>query len=77
MDRGERRSSCWSGAFGSTSRSPNLAILTRERRIEGTTNLPRAHTCFNRLDLPPYPSSAILESKLSFAIDNSSSFSIQ
>lgn len=39
--------------------------------------LPRAHTCFNRLDLPPYPSFEILYDKLFLAIEETSGFSIQ
>ena len=31
--------------------------------------LPRSHTCFNRLDLPPYQDYESLESKLLFAIE--------
>jgi len=33
------------------------------------TGLPRSHTCFNRLDLPPYEDYESLEQKLSFAIE--------
>lgn len=36
------------------------------------THLPKAHTCFNRLDLPPYPSQEELEKKLTFALENTS-----
>ncbi|KAG6816239.1 hypothetical protein H0H87_007476 [Tephrocybe sp. NHM501043] len=32
--------------------------------------LPRSHTCFNRLDLPPYQDYESLETKLIFAIEN-------
>ncbi|KAF1769427.1 hypothetical protein GCK72_001244 [Caenorhabditis remanei] len=37
--------------------------------------LPRAHTCFNRLDLPPYTTFKELKSKLLTAIENSEIFS--
>uniref|UniRef100_A0A8R1DLF9 E3 ubiquitin-protein ligase n=1 Tax=Caenorhabditis japonica TaxID=281687 RepID=A0A8R1DLF9_CAEJA len=37
--------------------------------------LPRAHTCFNRLDLPPYTAFKELKSKLLTAIENSEIFS--
>ncbi|ELT89361.1 hypothetical protein CAPTEDRAFT_220633 [Capitella teleta] len=37
-------------------------------------NLPRAHTCFNRLDLPPYASYSELRKKLMTAIENSEGF---
>lgn len=36
--------------------------------------LPRSHTCFNRLDLPPYKSYEQLADKLSFAIDETEGF---
>lgn len=39
--------------------------------------LPRAHTCFNRLDLPPYTSYETLYEKLLLAIEETSGFSIQ
>jgi hypothetical protein len=37
-------------------------------------SLPRAHTCFNRLDLPPYRSYEELREKLLLAIENSEGF---
>ncbi|CAD6184939.1 unnamed protein product [Caenorhabditis auriculariae] len=37
--------------------------------------LPRAHTCFNRLDLPPYPTFQELKGKLITAIENAEIFS--
>ncbi|XP_023664547.2 itchy E3 ubiquitin protein ligase b [Paramormyrops kingsleyae] len=36
--------------------------------------LPRSHTCFNRLDLPPYKSYEQLKEKLSFAIEETEGF---
>ncbi len=33
------------------------------------SGLPRSHTCFNRLDLPPYEDYESLERKLRFAIE--------
>lgn len=36
--------------------------------------LPRAHTCFNRLDLPPYESFEDLWDKLLIAIENTQGF---
>lgn len=38
-------------------------------------NLPRSHTCFNRIDLPPYESYQELRSKLIKAVEGSESFS--
>uniref|UniRef100_A0AC34F118 HECT-type E3 ubiquitin transferase n=1 Tax=Panagrolaimus sp. ES5 TaxID=591445 RepID=A0AC34F118_9BILA len=40
-------------------------------------SLPRAHTCFNRLDLPAYPTQQILISKLHVAINESSSYAME
>eukprot|EP00127_Corallochytrium_limacisporum_P005528 Clim_evm45s207 gene=Clim_evmTU45s207 len=37
-------------------------------------NLPRAHTCFNRLDLPPYENEKQLRQKLLIAIENTRGF---
>ncbi|XP_070210809.1 E3 ubiquitin-protein ligase HECW2-like isoform X3 [Littorina saxatilis] len=42
-----------------------------------TTSLPRAHTCFNRLDLPPYTSSDMLSEKLTMAVEETSTFGIE
>lgn len=41
------------------------------------TMLPRAHTCFNRLDLPPYCNYEDLHEKLLFAVVETSSFGIE
>ncbi|KAG6900049.1 hypothetical protein C0993_003680 [Termitomyces sp. T159_Od127] len=38
------------------------------------SGLPRSHTCFNRLDLPPYQDYESLESKLLFAIEETEGF---
>ncbi|XP_051796303.1 E3 ubiquitin-protein ligase HECW1 isoform X3 [Acanthochromis polyacanthus] len=41
------------------------------------TSLPRAHTCFNRLDLPPYPSYTMLYEKLLIAVEETSTFGLE
>ncbi|KAM3862489.1 E3 ubiquitin-protein ligase HECW2 [Diretmus argenteus] len=41
------------------------------------TSLPRAHTCFNRLDLPPYPSFSMLYEKLVTAVEETSTFGLE
>ncbi|CAG7556065.1 unnamed protein product [Fusarium equiseti] len=38
------------------------------------TNLPKAHTCFNRLDLPPYKSLEMLQQKLTIAVEETMGF---
>ena len=39
--------------------------------------LPVAHSCFNRLDLPPYRSYDELLQKLTLAVDETSGFALQ
>uniref|UniRef100_A0A672HAR6 HECT-type E3 ubiquitin transferase n=1 Tax=Salarias fasciatus TaxID=181472 RepID=A0A672HAR6_SALFA len=41
------------------------------------SSLPRAHTCFNRLDLPPYPSYTMLYEKLLIAVEETSTFGLE
>ncbi|XP_047432498.1 E3 ubiquitin-protein ligase HECW2 [Mugil cephalus] len=40
-------------------------------------SLPRAHTCFNRLDLPPYPSFSMLYEKMLTAVEETSTFGLE
>lgn len=40
----------------------------------GINHLPKSHTCFNRIDLPPYPSKEVLENKLVLAIEEGMRF---
>jgi hypothetical protein len=49
------------------------------QRMDGGRNcerLPVAHTCFNVLDLPPYPSHELMKQKLLQAINFTSGFGI-
>ncbi|KAJ8482507.1 hypothetical protein ONZ45_g14927 [Pleurotus djamor] len=39
--------------------------------------LPRSHTCFNRLDLPPYEDYQSLETKLLYAIEETEGFAVE
>ncbi|KAI5107499.1 E3 ubiquitin-protein ligase HECW2-like isoform X1 [Silurus meridionalis] len=41
------------------------------------TSLPRAHTCFNRLDLPPYHSFSMLYEKVLTAVEETSTFGLE
>ncbi|GAA5875464.1 hypothetical protein JCM1840_005978 [Sporobolomyces johnsonii] len=50
---------------------PRLFTLEKSGEI---TQLPKSHTCFNRLDLPPYPNFETLEQKLAFAVENTMGF---
>ncbi|XP_063950930.1 E3 ubiquitin-protein ligase Su(dx)-like [Lytechinus pictus] len=43
-------------------------------KVGKETWLPRSHTCFNRLDLPPYKSYEQLTEKLTFAIEETEGF---
>lgn len=43
-------------------------------KVGKDTWLPRSHTCFNRLDLPPYKSSEQLAEKLTMAIEETEGF---
>lgn len=40
-------------------------------------NLPKAHTCFNRLDLPPYPSEEKMNDKLTQAVEETCGFAVE
>ena len=40
-------------------------------------NLPKAHTCFNRLDLPPYPSYEKMHEKLTQAVEETCGFAVE
>lgn len=42
-----------------------------------TDNLPKAHTCFNRIDLPPYESPEKLAEKLTQAIEETCGFAVE
>lgn len=43
-------------------------------KVGKETWLPRSHTCFNRLDLPPYKSYEQLVEKLTYAIEETEGF---
>lgn len=40
-------------------------------------NLPKAHTCFNRIDLPAYDSYQLLYDKLSQAVEETCGFAVE
>lgn len=40
-------------------------------------SLPKAHTCFNRLDLPPYPSKEKFHDKLKQAVLETAGFAVE
>ncbi|XP_065912418.1 uncharacterized protein [Dysidea avara] len=47
------------------------------KKIGNIKSLPCAHTCFNRIDLPPYKSYYDLKEKLKLAVDNTEGFEIE
>ena len=42
-----------------------------------TNNLPKAHTCFNRLDLPPYENKEKMLEKLTQAVEETCGFAVE
>ena len=42
-----------------------------------TDNLPKAHTCFNRIDIPPYESYEKLYEKLLTAVEETCGFAVE
>lgn len=40
-------------------------------------NLPKAHTCFNRIDIPPYDSYQLLYDKLTIAVEETCGFAVE
>ncbi|XP_052757390.1 uncharacterized protein LOC113517335 isoform X2 [Galleria mellonella] len=62
----------FSALRGST--GPRRFCIERWGRVE---SLPRAHTCFNRLDLPPYPTPQLLHEKLLLAVEETNTFGIE
>ena len=42
-----------------------------------TENLPKAHTGFNRLDLPPYPTREKMREKLTQAVEETCGFAVE
>ena len=51
-------------------------LIQRMDGGEGFEKLPVAHTCFNILDLPPYPTKEKMKDKLLQAINFASGFNI-
>ena len=56
------------GGFANLKGSTGPQMFSIVRREGKTDSLPVSHTCFNRLDLPAYPSYDVLRSKLIIAI---------
>lgn len=61
------------GGFKDLQGSDGPRRFTIEKAGE-VTQLPKAHTCFNRIDLPPYSTYEELEKKLSYSVDETMGF---
>lgn len=61
------------GGFKDLQGSDGPRRFTIEKAGE-VTQLPKAHTCFNRIDLPPYTTYEELEKKLSYSVDETMGF---
>ena len=61
--------SCWFTRSGSNGIQPFCID-----KVGTEAWLPRSHTCFNRLDLPPYKSYEQLREKMLYAIEETAGF---
>ncbi|XP_061191877.1 E3 ubiquitin-protein ligase SMURF2-like [Saccostrea echinata] len=52
-------------------------LFTIHQVDANTDNLPKAHTCFNRIDIPPYENYEKLYSKLSCAVEETCGFAVE
>lgn len=52
-------------------------LFTIHQVDTNTDNLPKAHTCFNRIDMPPYESFEKLLSKLTCAVEETCGFAVE
>ncbi|NWI26707.1 SMUF2 ligase, partial [Amazona guildingii] len=52
-------------------------LFTIHQIDASTNNLPKAHTCFNRIDIPPYESYDKLYEKLLTAIEETCGFAVE
>ncbi|KAG8539289.1 hypothetical protein GDO81_021117, partial [Engystomops pustulosus] len=52
-------------------------LFTIHQIDANTNNLPKAHTCFNRIDIPPYESYEKLSEKLLTAIEETCGFAVE
>ncbi|KAI6167088.1 hypothetical protein EDD17DRAFT_1752421 [Pisolithus thermaeus] len=81
-----RRTTKSSGGSGSTSRipvsgfqnarGPNGPMRFTVEKSGNPSQLPKSHTCFNRIDLPPYKDYAGLEQKLTLALQSTVGFGL-
>ena len=58
-------------------RGPNGPKPFCIEQLGNKTDLPRAHTCFNRIDLPNYMNLALMTKKINFAIRETAQFGLE
>ncbi|KAJ1542899.1 NEDD4 E3 ubiquitin-protein ligase [Cladochytrium tenue] len=68
-EEGEPAAVCHGDLHGSD--GPRRFTIERTGTVD---QLPKSHTCFNRLDLPPYPTLEQLDAKLTMAIEETIGF---
>lgn len=54
-----------------------ISFHSKHSELCTASSVCRAHTCFNRLDLPPYPSFSMLYEKLLTAVEETSTFGLE
>jgi E3 ubiquitin-protein ligase NEDD4 len=65
------------GGFKDLQGSDGPRRFTIEKAAGAISDLPRSHTCFNRIDLPAYDSIEQLESKLILAVEEGGGFALE
>ena len=58
-------------------RGPNGPKPFCIEQLGNKTDLPRAHTCFNRIDLPNYMNLALMTKKINYAIRETAQFGLE
>ena len=67
---------CFSNIQGSTG-AAGPRIFTLHLIDVDSNNLPKAHTCFNRLDVPPYETFEKMSDKLTQAVEETCGFAVE
>ena len=65
------------GGFKDLMGTQGMQLFCIEKSADGENSLPKSHTCFNRLDIPPYKSYQVLKEKLLFAIQETEGFGLE
>lgn len=67
----------WPSFFSGSTGASGPRLFTIHLIDAPVENLPKAHTCFNRLDLPPYPSYEKMYEKLTQAVEETCGFAVE